>query len=239
MGRRAWAVGLAYLAALSVACKNTPVVFENPADPRASNYSPPIAPFSAQSGILVDDFDDANTQRNLLNYCPETFRDPGNVAILTVSHVGAGALRGTGQSLRIDFDVAGPGDPFGGYVQLLTGNDSCPSSDGVFNAGVLRLEFLSFWIKTSSSQVDVEVAIKDITDAQTYPKKLTRGFASPDTSWHKVRIPLTTELGQGVGRRVDLQRLREVNFGFAKRRFQDENLETRGTVFLDEIAFER
>lgn len=227
---------VAVLTACLAGCKETPVLLENPLDPSSSSYVTPLDP---RTGVLVDDFDRGNLlSRNLLGYCTERFDDAQHGAVFSLNLTRAGALRNTGYSLQIDFDVQGAGEPFGGFVELLAGSDVCPAAGAPLNAVSLNVDFVSFWARASSANLALEVALKDIDDNQTTPKVLV---TPPDlgTSWAKVKLPLSQLVPAQSGRRVDVQRLREVNFGFAKKAFQDNNRDTRGALFIDEIAFER
>lgn len=219
---------------LCASCNNPP--FENPLDPESPTYITPPEP----DAVIVNTYDNG-APPNTLGYCPETFTDASGRPTLFVSYTNqpAETLRGRGFSLRIDFDVSGAGDPFGGYVEMLIGNDPCPSPKGPFNLEVLNKSALTFWIRRSAPEVDVEVALKSIDEVQTTPKAMVRDYVTASTAWVKARIPITALVAGQDGRRVDLRNLREINFGFARRRFLDSGAAVRGTVFLDEVAFER
>ncbi len=236
------AVAFALLVA-TPACDDPP--FRNPNDPSSPTYVP-----SPESGaVIVDDYNTGGS-RNALGYCPETFTDASGVLTVTPSYVSQASevLRGSGASLRLEFDVSGAGDPFGGYVEMLTGNTPCPSTRGLFNLEALNMRALTFWVRRPAADVDMEIALKSIdpdprfqpaNDNQTSPKRLLRTYVQPGTGWMKVRVPLS-DLVPGIdGRPVDLKNLREVNFGFAKQRFIGVGAAVRGTLYIDEVAFER
>lgn len=215
------------------ACANPD--FRNPLDPSGSAF---IAPPGAGS-TLINDYE-RGAFINSLNYCPETFTDASGRATVfpSLTSLAADAYRGNG-SLRLDFDVTSGDAPFGGYVELLTGNDPCPSSRGLFNLQAAGLSALTFAVRRGTLDVNVEIAIKSIDDIQTTPKVLLSSYGVTGTSWGKVRIPITDLAPGQNGRSVDLRNLREVNFGFAKQRFSAVGAAVRGTVFIDDLAFER
>lgn len=224
-------------ACLLLSCANDPL--DNPFDPASKNYIPP---FSAANGLLIDDFDDGKDP-NLLGFAPEVFRDSLNLAIIDVSYhsQSENVLRRIGYSIQIYFDVSeseGVNHAFGGWVQVLSNG-----SRDIFNLAVLNLDTLSFWVKSESPGIFFEVALKqsggcgtDFTeDCQTTPKKLY----SANTVWRKVIIPISNLQLNQYGGMLDLTSLREINFGFSKERFREVGAALEGTIYIDEIAFER
>jgi len=223
------------------ACPNDP--FENPNDPAAENdaYIP------KPNGLLIEDFDDGKIP-NLLGYCHEIFLDDlGPFAIIDTSYISdrKDVLRGGGKSWRIHFNVSKEPplgkDTYCGYVELLTGNDLCKRPNaGLFNLAVLNLTFLTFWVKTESPDIDFEMALKDIKNNETNPKKRVKdNYLTPGILWRKVKIPITDLLPNQSGPPVNLQELREINFSFSYRYSQQPRAPLTGTIYLDEIAFER
>jgi hypothetical protein len=209
----------------------------------------PTYPELGAGGIMVNDFERGD-RLNTLDYCPERFTDSSNLATVssTPISVPAETLRNTGRSLRIVFDVSSTqtAEPFGGYVETLTGNDPCPSDRGLFNLDAMNKTALTFWVRRPDPDVDMEIALKSISpnpnpqradDIETDPKVLLSSYATRATSWEKIRIPIVDLLPAGRGRRVDTRNLRQITFAFAKRRFQEAGGALSGTIFLDEIAF--
>jgi hypothetical protein len=204
----------------------------NPLDPASDCYIPP------PNGLLIEDFNDGKIP-NLLGYCHEVFLAfPAGIDTSYESQP-ENVLRGIGRSWRMKFDVSKGQDANAGYVELLTGNIRCPSTRGLFNVDVLDLKILTFWVKVESPEINFEVALKDIDDKETNPKRLIREYLTPDRAWKKVRIPIADlVLVQNIGK-VDLTRLRQITIAFGYRRFQEVNAPLSGIIYLDEIAFER
>jgi hypothetical protein len=220
--------------------------FANPFDPSSPTY---VAELGA-GGVMVNDFE-RGTDVNTLSFCPETFTDSSNAVSLlrTAISVPADTLRNRGRSLRIDFDVSATqaAEPFGGYVEMLTGNDPCPSNRGLFNLEAANKSALTFWVRRASPDLEMEIALKSISpnpnpqpadDIETAPKVLLGTYAARGTAWTKARIPIADLLPADRGRVVDRRNLRQITFAFARRRFLEHAAPLRGTVFLDEIAFE-
>lgn len=224
-------------ACLLLSCANDP--FDNPFDPASENYIPTL---SSDKAIMIDDFNDG-ADPNLLGFASVVFKDLLNLAIIDVSHhsKAENVLRGVGYSIMINFNVSrteSGKQAFGGWVQVLS-----DGSRGVFNLAILKFDTLSFWVKAESPGIIFEVALKqfggcgiDFTDeCQTTPKMLF----SADTVWKKLRIPISDLQLDQDGGMIDLTSLREINFGFSKIRFQEVGAVLEGTIYIDEIAFER
>lgn len=217
------------LAAVTAACYSP--TFDNPYDPAGPvPLSLPI--------LMVDDFD-SGEPRNRVGGCPEVFLDPFATASVEVAYDNRVRLRDNGYSLRITYDLRGTGDPFGGYVQTLTGNDLCPAVPP-FRPG-FNVTLLSFWVNRSDENVDVEFALKDLRDCQTTPKILARTTA-PGRGWQRVVTPIPELVGglreDQSGCTVDLGNLREINFGFGRARFAAEGIALRGSLNIDEVSFQ-
>jgi hypothetical protein len=217
----------------SAACNSDK--FDNPLDPNSPAYIPPLEPDKI---VLIDNYDNGK-KPNLLGCCYENF---GNGVDISYDSQSKNILRGVGYSRQIDFDVSREENTSGGYVEMLTGNIECPSPRGLFNLEVLYLNTLTFWAKLESPDINMEVALKDIGNHQTTPKRLLRDYLAPsmpDTGWVKVEIPISELRSAQDGSEVDFQNLREINFGFANELFQKINAPLKGTIYIDEIAFER
>jgi hypothetical protein len=200
----------------------------------------------------------AAPNRNTLGYCSECFGDcaqnTGGLVETSLVSDPCSAFRSAGHSLRLRFDVSqgymkcvdppDGGDSnvrFAGYVQLLTGNDICPSGRGYLNPDSLGLKKLTFWLRPDSGSEDfiLEVAFKDL---QNRGSALVTGKPSVHTGsylmaqvwpggWQKVEIPLEDLRAGGV----DFTQLREISFTFTSWRA----IVTTGAIVLDEIALER
>lgn len=229
---------------LLMACGEYHTPFQNPFDPLVNRPNTPA------NSLLIEDFDDGEIG-NLLGYCHETFVDTFSLvgirqplASIETSYVDikqpANVLRGIGRSWRITFNIKETtleGDAFGGYVELLVANDICKLDRGDFNLEGLKLDTLTFWVKAESPGINMEVALKDVDNNITDPKRLIH--LSPSTVWRKAKIPIKDLVSAGNGKKVNLRKLREINFGFGKARFIKDGGELTGTIYLDEIAFER
>lgn len=207
----------------------------NPFDPGSDSFIP------TTRGLLIDDFDDGKNP-NLLGGYPSVFIDPDGKAIVDTSYhsKSENVLRGVGYSWRIFFDVSKEGDPFGGYVQTLIDNAPNSSSKKVFNLETLKLDTLKFWVKAESETINFEVALKDTNNMQTEPKLLFRDYSADTIGlWEIIKIPVDSlKMVKDVDT-VDLKILRELNFGFAKKLFEDIDADLKGTIYIDEISFER
>ncbi len=231
---------------LLMACKENKPFFNNPFDPLVNRPSTPA------NSLLIEDFDDGE-MGNLLGYCHETFEDTFSLvgtrqplASIVASYVDinqpANVLHGVGRSLQITYEISqssSKGAAFGGYAELLVANDICKLDRGPFNLEGLKFDTLTFWIKAESPGINMEVALKDIYNNITEPKRLIRDYLKPDTVWKKAKIPIKNLVSAGNGKTVNLRQLREINFGFGKVRFQKDGGDLAGTIYLDEIAFER
>ena len=227
---------------LAVSC-NCDDPFDNPLDPASKNY---ISPFDPAKGILIDDFDDGQDP-NLLGSCPSIFKAQQADVDTFYHSKHENVLRGVGRSMQIKFDVSKFETASGGWVQPLV--DTCPgkSSRIAFNLEALNVTALTFWIKTESPRINLEIALKDTTIVgQTGPKRLLwsnrtpqASYLRPDNSWQKVTIPISHLTPNDSGAPVNLRILREINFGFGRQRFEDEGGDLTGTLYIDEIAFER
>ncbi len=229
-----------FILAWPKACPNDP--FENPNDPAAENdaYIP------KPNGLLIEDFNNGRGP-NLLGYCHEIFVDTfvvgskNSLAVVETSYVSyvsqpQNVLRKVGYSWRIRFDISkssSEGGAFGGYVELLVANNICKLDRGPFNLEGLKLNFLTFWIRAEPPGIDMEVALKDIHDNQTTPKRLIREYLIPETVWRKAVIPIK-DLLRGNRGDLNLKELREINFAFSYNMKPDS-----GRIYIDEIAFER
>ncbi len=197
-------------------------------------------------GLMIDDFDHEDF-KNLLGFRDGYFDTPVGTVDTSRAKEPENVLRGKGRSLQIDFYLNDDAS-FGGWVTTL--NNGEDSSRGTsFNLKNLGLNTLAFWVKGASPKTYFEVALKDntlnckddkgmIDKCQTNPKKI---YLAP-TYWRKIKIPVDSLLTTAqTGVKVDLTRLREVSLGFAKRAFllQDSQAELNGTIYIDEIAFER
>jgi len=233
---------------LLMACGEYHAPFQNPFDPLVNRPNTPA------NSLLIEDFDDGE-MGNLLGYCHETFVDKFSLvgidqplASIEASYVDikqpANVLRGVGRSRRITFDItksSSKGDAFGGYTELLVANDICKLDRGPFNLEGLKLDTLTFWVKAESPGINMEVALKDVDNNITEPKRLIQDCLRPNanTVWRKAKIPIKDLVSAGNGKKVNLRQLREINFGFGKARFIKDCGELAGTIYLDEIAFER
>lgn len=206
---------------------------------------------SKPKGLLIDDFDDGN-DINLLGFKDGAFWYPDKPEIIDTFYIHQppeNVLRGTGGSLKINFNVS-DSNAFGGWLTTL--NDGLHPTRGTsFNLANLNLDSLTFWVKAENPDTYFEVALKDSTHncldnnrpapCQTDRKEIR----SVGTSWKRVSIPISDLLRGPNGVRVDSTRLHEINFAFGYARFQElrlqhqKNVRFEGTIYLDEIAFER
>jgi len=218
---------------LSNFCDNQKL--SNPFDPASDSFIPPA------QGLLIDDFDDGKDP-NLLGGYSYVFIDQDKKAIIDTSHYckSENILRGVGCSMRIYFDVSKEGDPFGGYVQTLIDNAPNTSSKSAFNLESLKLDTLKFWIKAESAGINFEIALKDTNNMETEPKLLFRDYVANSIGlWEEIKIPIDSlKMVKNVAK-VDLRILRELNFGFGKKHFMEIGADISGTIYLDEISFER
>ena len=191
----------------------------------------------------------ATADRNALGHCPETYTDQSGIRTVRDSYaVGPDAFGGRGLSLRLDFDVSAPrpDEPFGGYVELLTGSDPCPSDRGLFDLEARGKTWLTFRLRRSDPAVDLEVALKSISpDLAGSPpttfrptRRCWQGGTSPrgpaDEGPHSAEGPAI----RSAWRLVDFRNLREANFSFARRRFVENRLPLTGWILIDDVAFE-
>lgn len=194
-------------------------------------------PGDGTSSVMINDFNSGDG-KNALGFCLQTFSDASGRSPVNVNLGGKDRSGRGGYSLQLDFDVSGAGKPFGGYIEMLVGvGGNCGPAGGQYNAR--GMSELHFWVKRSSANIDMEIAVMDIHGKQTTSKRLLREVAPPDTSWTEVRISLADLVHAQDGQLVDLSALREINFGFAKERFQSVNAALSGTVYLDDIGFNR
>ena len=228
----------------------------NPVDPGGEV----VVPLLTANHLMIDDFDDGG-EPNLIGGCTPLFFSAAPIDIrVAPEHSFANTLRGHGASLRIEFNVEADINSFGGYIQRLMRDDACPRPDNPITGVALDLaslghDSLTFWYKADPADVDFEVALRDTVAVQirdevyelrqTTPKVLAREWSIEVTLaddgcqgvFRRVAIPLTVLVTAQNGETIDLQVLKEINFGFANTRFRNGNLPLQGTVYLDEIAF--
>jgi hypothetical protein len=173
-------------------------------------------------------------------------------------------FRGRGTSLRLDFDVSGeliiaPDGtaihPYAGYSEKLVSNDPdrCQAPEPSFDltATGLQAGLLSFWIRQSDPDIDMEIGIKsagqDPQGVESFgPKRKPRlsDFRNAENicgrwkdGWTKICIPIEQlqPSWQGATRReVSLENLWEWNFAATPL----PGSPLRGSVWLDELAIE-
>lgn len=80
------------------------------------------------------------------------------------------------------------------------------------------------------------MALKDSAGNQTEPKMLIRDYLIPDARWRKAKIPIFDLRPAQKGGTVDFHHLREINIGFVN---YLPGTDLSGTIYIDEIAFER
>lgn len=227
-----------------IACNNP--YLSNPFDPASDDFIPRPA------GLLIDDFDNPDGL-NSLNCQRETFTDSFNYAKIFVSFNSKPeyVLRGMGNSYKINFDVSKNDTAYCSFSDLLTTNVKAESLRGQFNLWVLGLDsiaYLQFWIKAESKNIDFEIALKgnnkdkDSNDVWTDPRRL---FSQCDilgvkSGWQRVRIPIISLWDNNHPKEdVDNKSVREINFSFNHSHLKSLNRDLQGTIYLDEISFER
>ena len=207
--------------------------FNNTFDPYSVYYVPAV------QGILIDDFDDG-TLLNQFGYPTIPFGD-ANVLVTHIAgeHV---ALRGTGFSLQIEFDVRSPDTACGGWVWPFVELGPEGESMGVFDLNTLHLNDLTFWTKMESQGLNFEIALKDTSEIQTDPKLLISDYTPEmeiESGWKKYRIPLSDLQETEEEDQVGFGFLKEFNIGFSRLKFEEEGGDLVGLFYIDEIAFER
>lgn len=225
-------VGMLLIAAC---CNDTP--FDNPLDPASKNY---IQPFDPAKGILIEDFDDGNGF-NLLGLPNSFFRSPDTIRVdaLYIRRPPENLLRRTGGALQIKFNVTSPDSAFGGWRTTLRDNrDPSP-----LNLKLLNLHALTFWVKADAQGINLEVGLRDAThESQKGTKECPADQTCPkvirqlETFWQKASIPISTLSRQIEVGGLDSTRVREINFSVGH---QKVGPLFSGTIYLDEIAFER
>ncbi len=236
----------------------------------------PLPPAPPRPAVLIADYDatvesDApeteclpvsaedcvKPRANALGRCASSsFCDPyptGGVTCLNYEVDEQIVLGGSGQSLRLDFDV--PRSEIGlyaGHIERLGGQAGvgvdCPG--GATFALDPSVTDLTFWVLPPNDDFDMEVALKSTgeMELQSGPKVLLNEYLQTPCGqwldWRKVCIPLEALLATDT--RVEWQKMRcveaaqltEINFAFANTRFAPE-APLSGRVYLDNVGFER
>jgi hypothetical protein len=246
----------------------------------AGPCSAPPSVLAAGRGLLIDDFEDptrqddsdlcllkdsAHTARNLLGRATECFNNCGNDCPsasggnieTSLSSRPEDTLRCAGRSLILKYDVSDRAggyprtDRFGGYIECLTGTETCDScttqcQDGGaptcpgLDLDSLNVESLSFWIRfdTDSPDPDVELELKDVCGQLTTPKPraLAGGWVVQQWGdWSKVQIPIKILRRNAVNTR----QLERIAFTFTQAQTATKGYAQSGRMFLDDLAFER
>lgn len=224
-------------------CCNNDEEFDHPLDPGSSAYIPPI------QGLIIDDYNDMERiatlpYQNPWGFTDFVFPDPAleDTVVTTAfecSHFDA--LRWHGCSLIINFDVRrNLHREDGGWGQRL--GDSLD----YFDAKVLNLTKVTFWVRGAIGGEVFEVGIRDSAGFETNPKYEVSKDLLTATEWQKVTIFLVDlrpgmhqQRGAGI---VNFKALENVNIGFNRMRINHQTRlasPQKGTIYIDDLAFER
>jgi len=167
----------------------------------------------AKDRVLVDDFDQKQTT-NMLGEAAVVFTDSRQGNLVT-NFSEADAL-GNGNALALSYDVSAA-HSFAGYVSPL------PSLD------LRGYDALTFFVKGAADGQDLMVGLKD---GSGHESKVRLGHYLPKgitTTWRMVRIPLVAFTGLANWGKVE-------NLSLS---FQHALAQTGGTIFVDDLAFQK
>lgn len=188
---------------------------DNVFDPASDGYSPP-----AEKIIMLEDFDDGN-HFNLWGHRHNVFEYAGGD--IDSSFVLDGppfTLSGKGYVLKLKFSVTGSSSVVGWQTFL---NDF--DSGTFFSHRILGIKNVSFWIRGEKSGEKIDIVFGDSSDIHAGAL-----FTEISTQWKKVSFPLEQFKYPGF---TDSQ-LKYIQFSFYFG--MDPAI---GTIYLDNIAFER
>lgn len=221
---------LILLSILLSSCCEDKIIYENKNDPASSNYIPPI--------IFIDNFNNGDSL-NFFGFSYKIFNDSAKIDVSLINDP-ENVLCGTGYSVKIEFDVSDPtATPSCGWVEPLVKIGTGGVSEKGYDLAALDVKYLTFWIKRQSEGINFELALRDIKENQTSPKKLLTDYISPATNWQKIIIPISDLIVAENNDPVNLSILKEFNIGFSKERFQKDGGDLNGIFYIDEIGFER
>jgi hypothetical protein len=197
---------------------------------------------------------DADAALNMRSECPniscdsENNGNPNGSICASYAHDESGG--GLGTSLELFFDVSTVAQAADDAFAWLDEDLTQPGSNGTrqpLNLKELELGHLTFWIRTTVPNTNMEISVKDSKGAETSPKMLLSDVlpgGGAGQVWQKVSIPVSS-LSQGrtasVAAAVDMSSLMELNLAFAHTHFTQTDPTTvlKGILFVDEIAFEQ
>ena len=224
-------VGLHLMMIFIACCDICNPEFNNCLDPASPKYIPPIK--------LIDNFNDGD-KINFFGFSYNTFNDNAIIDISLIDDP-ENVLCGIGYSVRIEFDVSSDtvDKPSCGWVEPIVKIGTGGVSEKGYDLTALDVKYLTFWIKRESEGINFEIALKDINEIQTSPKKLLTDHSSPSTNWQKIIIPISQLIIVENDDPVDLKILKEFNIGFSRERFENDGGDLKGAFYIDEIGFER
>ena len=225
-------IGLHLIMIFIACCDICNPEFNNCFDPASPEYIPPIK--------LIDNFNDGD-KINFFGFSFKTFNDNAIIDISLTDDL-ENVLCGTGYSVRIEFNVSGidTTQPSScGWVEPIVKIGTGGVSEKGYDLAALDVSYLTFWIKRESEGINFELALRDIIETQTSPKKLLTDYISPSTNWQKIIIPISQLIIVENDDPVDLKILKEFNIGFSRERFENDGGDLKGAFYIDEIGFER
>jgi len=190
---------------------------DNVFDPASDKYSPPVAPHR----VIVVDFEKDST-RSIWGYRHNEFSKNKGQIIKTYATEASVQNKMT-RVIRLDYDVSNNDSSDAGWVQPL-----CSTDDGAFNAKTMGLKSLTFFARGAAGGEQFLVTMTDENGNNT--EEAPRPVLT--NSWKQYRIPLSslTTLQSGS---IDLRKITSFDFTFYKGLGP-----SRGTIFVDEFAFE-
>jgi len=145
-------------------------------------------------------------------------------------------------SLRLHYNVDASRDAFAG-VTFNIANTQTPYTSCVVNRASIDLtkfEYLSMRVRAGDAKGNAEIALQDVSGAETNPKAVISylgGTALPEGKWTEVKFQLCnllkTEGQDGGASRLNRGAITKVLIDFAKQRFINEGTDMPGTRQLD------
>lgn len=144
--------------------------------------------------------------------------------------------------IGLTFDVSAPGgefnDAFACFFEPLTNENGVP-----LNLVALGLSHVTFWVKASQENTNIEVSLKDSALHETDPKETVAQHLSlplPNNIWTQVVIPATDLMHRRDDTAVNLASLSGLGFCFAHNHFAElsGNAAMKGEIDINDITFD-